>query len=354
MRRVLIALAAALALPATAASAAAAAPKLAVSATPALFPAFSPGIHDYVSRCNIRTPLDLTITAKRGTKVGVGGKRPKAGSQTRKLALHIDQRAHLVATRGKSRSRYSIRCLPADFPDWTVEKAARKPQAQWYLTTPTIALGKPPGHYAAFFDRNGVPVWWSPLAEKPDFLPSAARLLANGHVVLARRIDTFAYATDPRQRYEEHRLDGSTVRVLKTVGNATDDHDYAALSNGNHMLITYRPRCCVDLSPYGGPSSAAIVDGELQEINPKGKVVWRWSTKDHVSLDEVVPRWWSAVINRTAVPPEAPYDPVHVNAFDVRGNRILVSARQTDSVWEIDRKSGKVVWKLGGTHTTKS
>ena len=48
------------------------------------------------------------------------------------------------------------------------------------------------------------------------------------------------------------------------------------------------------------------------------------------------------------------YDVAHLNTIDPHGNRILISLRHTDAVYEIDKSSGRVVWKLGGRHTSKS
>jgi hypothetical protein len=44
-----------------------------------------------------------------------------------------------------------------------------------------------------------------------------------------------------------------------------------------------------------------------------------------------------------------PFDYFHINSIDVdRDGDLLVSARNTWAVYKIDRKSGKVVWRLGG------
>src|SRR5206468_1350959 len=63
---------------------------------------------------------------------------------------------------GGSTSSYSVRCLPADFMNWTVEKSGT-PQSEWFLINPLSGnpLGANHGRgYASVFDTNGVPVWW--------------------------------------------------------------------------------------------------------------------------------------------------------------------------------------------------
>jgi hypothetical protein len=341
------------ALCAAVAPAAAGAAPLRVSAKPGLYPAFRTSVPDYVVRCAAGKPVRMKLAAARGFSVAVGEGRARKGSFGASPLLAAGQRVTLTLRHGERAHRYSIRCLPPDFPAWTTERLST-PRARWYLLSPTIGIGVPGAHYAAFFDRHGVPVWWMNGADPPDAIPSDVRLLPNDDVVWARRIGTFGYAQDGRQRYEEHRLDGKLVQGLRTKGSPTDDHDIAYLPNGNHMLVTYRPRRGVDLRPYGGPADATIVDGVLQELGPSGKLVWSWSTGDHLPLAETASRWWGAILSRTGLPPGAPYDPVHVNSFSVHGGRVLVSMRHTDAIYDIDRKSGRVMWKLGGTHRPES
>jgi hypothetical protein len=49
------------------------------------------------------------------------------------------------------------------------------------------------------------------------------------------------------------------------------------------------------------------------------------------------------------------FDPVHINSIEPRGsNEIVISARHTDAVYGIDRSTGEILWKLGGTETADS
>jgi hypothetical protein len=49
-----------------------------------------------------------------------------------------------------------------------------------------------------------------------------------------------------------------------------------------------------------------------------------------------------------------PYNIQHWNAVDPAGNRLLLSFRHLDAIYEINRQTGAIVWKLGGTPTSKS
>jgi hypothetical protein len=183
--------------------------------------------------------------------------------------------------------------------------------------------------------------------------PHDAKLLPSGN---------FAWSTFTNGQYashsvpyEEHRLDGSLVRRIAAVGVPTDGHDLQVLPNGNYLVVSYVPRDGVDLSPYGGPVKATVIDAEVQEVTRSGRRVWRWNSKDHLDLSESKPFMKYIVSGpvRTADGRNA-YDIVHINSVELDGGSLLISMRQTDSVYKVSRATGAVEWKLGGTWTPQS
>jgi hypothetical protein len=296
-----------------------------ITATPSLFPRFRPGVTDYVSRCRLGHALRIKVRGR------VHRHRLREGQAIR------------VRTGGRT---YHVRCLPKHFPRWKAERHGQ-PQAQWYLVTPT--LGPHGSHIVALFDRNGVPVWWMERPAKPH----DAKLLPDGN---------FAWSTFTNGQYashsvpyEEHRLDGKLVRRIAAVGVPTDGHDLQVLPNGDYLVESYVPRNGVDLSPYGGPKRATVIDNEIQELSPSGRRVWRWNSKDHLDLSESEPFMKYIVKGpvRTADGRKA-YDIVHLNSMEPDGDSLLISTRQTDAVYKISKATGAVEWKLGGTTIPQS
>jgi hypothetical protein len=252
-----------------------------------------------------------------------------------------------VTRAGEATRTHHVRCLPKDFPDWTFKRDGT-PQAQFYALEP---VGKHAFGYSAIFDTDGVPVWWH---YEPSFSPWDTKVLANGHIFWARRfLDHFGVRDE--DAYEEHRPDGSLVRLVRAVGNPTDTHDLTQLPNGDFFVIAYRRRDHLDLRPWGGPADASVFDGEIQEVTPSGKRVWRWSTKGHVSPGETTGHWWAITLNapKDRLDTQA-YDLFHVNSAEPDGDGVIFSARHLDAVYRIDRRTGKIDWKLGGTHTPRS
>jgi hypothetical protein len=114
----------------------------------------------------------------------------------------------------------------------------------------------------------------------------------------------------------------------------------------------------VDLSRWGGPADATVLDGEFQEVTPQGQLAFSWRTNERLALAESG-HWLHTVLfderpihlkdGRSA------YDVVHVNSVEPDGSRrVIFSARYEDAVYAIDKQTRDVVWKLGGRHTAQS
>lgn len=321
---------------------------VAITAKPGLRPAFDRRVSDYVSRCRPGAPLELSVHATAGEKVAVAGSPARTGDFDTALSRRSGQALTIRIQAGAATSTHHVRCLPRDFPDWSTDRQGT-PQAQWYAITP---VGPHTLGYAAIFDTRGVPVWWRRSA---SYAPWDAKLLPNGHLAWVRSYAD-PFGVQDREAYEERRLDGSLVRTIRTVGSPNDTHDLTPMPNGHYLTITYRSRQGVDLRDYGGPRDARVWDGEIQELTPGGKLVWSWNTKDHIALSETHQRWWDALVeaqkHRSAE--KRGFDLVHANSVEPDGDGVILSSRYTDAVYRIDRKTGAIDWKLGGTKRPES
>ena len=79
--------------------------------------------------------------------------------------------------------------------------------------------------------------------------------------------------------------------------------------------------------------------GVVQELDvPSARVLFEWRSLDHVAVEET----YSTKVGY-------PWDYFHVNSIDedADGN-LLVSARNTWAVYKVERRSGRVLWRLGG------
>src|SRR5207247_92780 len=105
-------------------------------------------------------------------------------------------------------------------------------------------------------------------------------------------------------------------------------------------------RLPVDLSSVGGPKEGKIWDGIVQELDiPTGRVLFEWHSYPAVGIKES----YSPAPPAKAGAKAPPYDYFHLNSIAVEPDGdILVSARNTHALYEISRKTKKVLWRLGG------
>jgi hypothetical protein len=128
------------------------------------------------------------------------------------------------------------------------------------------------------------------------------------------------------------------AQVRAGNGYSADLHEFLLTPQGTALICAYNP-VAMDLSSVGGSASGTALDSIVQEVDvATGRVLFEWHSLQHVALaDSFIP------------PTAAPYDYFHVNSIDVDldGN-LLISARNTCALYTIDRKTGDVVWRLGG------
>jgi hypothetical protein len=309
-----------------------------LTATPGLFPAYAPSIHDYVIRCAGGPTVTVSTWSAAGTTAVIQG---KAGRSAR-VAIAPGRAVTVAARAAGGTSSYHIRCLPNDFPSFQVSGPGAP--SRLYVTTPSLALGGTGGHYVAIFDNHGVPVWWY----RDAGTPIDAKLLP-GHLI--------AYATfngaDPA--YQVRRLDGTLVSRVRSPDGEIDDHELQKTNEGNDVYLVYQPRLHVDLTSLGGPADATALEGRVEEISPNGKLIWSWSTDGRVDPSESIA--WAKSIVATPIKDAAgapQYDVYHANSVSISGNLVVVSMRYENAIFGIDKKTGDILWKLGGTPTTKS
>ena len=314
-----------------------------ITSQPSFFPDFKRAVDDYVVRCPDRS-LTVAVRRAHGASVAVDDRRV---AESRTVPIQPGEEVTIRVRHGDRVTRHFVRCLPDGFPAWHWRGFG--PQTPgWYVLTPVDRLEG--GHRVMIFDHHGVPVWWyrSPAGEAVH----DARLIGGDIAYAETNRGSFG-----RQAWSNYRIirpNGTLVRSIQSVGSPTDFHDLKPLGR-DYLVLTYRPREHVDLSPYGGPSDATVLDSEIQRINRRGRVVWSWNSSDHIGLQETETHW-PFVLQRPETLPDGSqaYDPTHINSVEPVGRDLIISLRNTDAVYRIRMRDGRVRWKLGGTRTPRS
>jgi Arylsulfotransferase (ASST) len=138
-----------------------------------------------------------------------------------------------------------------------------------------------------------------------------------------------------------HVVMDSSYRVIARLparGRRFDLHEFVLTQRGT-ALVTSHEITLANLSSVGGPSRAKVIGSVVQELAiPSGRVLFEWRSLDHVAIEESYATYTGHA-----------YDYFHVNSVDVDADgNLLVSARNTWTVYKVHRKTGKVLWRLGG------
>src|SRR6202011_3753700 len=93
----------------------------------------------------------------------------------------------------------------------------------------------------------------------------------------------------------------------------------------------------------------AVTDGMIQEIDVRTGLVKReWTSLDHVALGD---SYESARHSTTS----SPFDYFHINSIELqRDGGLLTSSRNTRAIYEIEGRTGRIAWRVGGRRSSFS
>ncbi len=204
-------------------------------------------------------------------------------------------------------------------------------------------------------DSLGNPVWFRPLSS-PNLMNTDFRMQTfKGKPVLTFWQGTLAtppvYTNVPAGSSEPgscyYILDES-YRVIKNVsaqlGYTSDIHEFL-LTPYNTALLLSTKVVPMDLTPYGGPQDGFVQDFAVQEIDLEtNELVFFWDALEHIPLADSYESASSGSI----------WDAYHLNSIGLTDNinEILVSGRNTWTIYKIDKPTGNIIWELGGKNSS--
>jgi hypothetical protein len=204
-----------------------------------------------------------------------------------------------------------------------------------------VALKEGAGeHGPMIVDAQGQLVWYSKYRSARDFKVQRYRgrpVLTwwEGEVVAGHGVGEYVIFEDS---YRE------MARVRAGNGYRGDLHEFLITPEDTALLTAYNP-VPADLSAVGGPKYGAVWEGIAQELDlATGEVLFEWHSLEHVGIEE-------SYLDPPS-DPNYPYDYFHINSIDIdQDGNLLICARNTWSVYKAERKSGEVLWRLGGKNS---
>lgn len=126
-------------------------------------------------------------------------------------------------------------------------------------------------------------------------------------------------------------------------GYSADLHEFQITPQGD-ALITAMVPVHANLSSMGGSRHGTLLDGVIQKINiATGEVVWEWHAYGHVALSDTHVR----------PPGTGAWDYFHLNSVQQLANgNLLISSRNTWSLYEIDVSTGRISLVIGGKRSS--
>ncbi len=213
------------------------------------------------------------------------------------------------------------------------------------FTTPQNPKAPESSHGPEIIDGQGRPVWFKRV---PDGELAADLRVQRyqGHPVLTWWQGTFhddsnghgvGYIAD-----ENYHV----IATVKGIAAPNDLHEFRLTSRGTALVTEYQ-HVRRDLTSVGGPKNGTVLDAVVEEIDiATGKVVFHWSSLDHVPLEQTDFPYVEADAT-------VPYDYFHLNSVDVdTDGNLLIGSRYLSTVFKVDRHTGKIIWRLGGRMST--
>lgn len=212
---------------------------------------------------------------------------------------------------------------------------------------------------ALILDNQGIPFWFRPLST-PNLMNTDFRVQKlKGKSVLTFWQGTLAtppaYTNAPAGSSEPgscYYILDHHYRVIKTVkaqrGFTSDVHEFL-ITPRNTALFLSTKAIPMDLTPYGGPQNGYVQDFAIQEVDLRtNKLLFFWDALEHIPLTDSYEPASSATSTSNI------WDVFHLNSIGLTDKEedILVSGRNTWTIYRINKPTGNIIWRLGGKQSS--
>jgi EmrB/QacA subfamily drug resistance transporter len=191
---------------------------------------------------------------------------------------------------------------------------------------------------------NLTPIWFRPTPPKYVASDLAAQIYERKPVLSWwQGIITPTGATESGEYIVVNEHYKTIAKIKGQDGWVLTLHSF--IIKGKYAYVTANKNIPMNLYRYGGTENGAITDSAVQKYDLKtGKLVWSWNALHHIPLSA------SHAIPQTN---GFPWDAYHVNSISLgHKDTLVVSMRNTWAAYDINVKTKKIVWTLGGRHSS--
>jgi len=221
--------------------------------------------------------------------------------------------------------------LPTDFPEITVHYNNDSDSSNIFISTYTVS-NPVENNYIIILNHLGETIFFRKNEGIVfDFKVQPNNLLS--FISIGNNSENIVYIMD--QTY-------SMVDTIRLDNYSLDYHDFQILDNGNYLTLAKSYRI-LDLSQEfeGGSPAALVEDYIILELDQNNNIVFEWNTSDHFNINDAP---------HLDITSQYIYY-AHANSIEVDydGN-ILLSSRHMDEITKINRQTGEIIWRLGGSN----
>jgi Arylsulfotransferase (ASST) len=193
-------------------------------------------------------------------------------------------------------------------------------------------------------EQNGNLVWFHPLPAGDEATSLKVEQYQGKNVLTwwQGRILEVGFGEGENVMYDSSYRKIASVRAGN--GYHADLHEFRLTPEGTAWIDLFDP-IAMSLASYGGKAAGVLNDSIVQEIDVRtGLVMWEWHALAHIPLSES-----HSEVSKSSYP----WDYVHINSVDPGSTGdVLLSARNTWTLYDVDINSGAVRWRLGGSHSS--
>ncbi len=232
---------------------------------------------------------------------------------------------------------YFVRYLPNTFPKYTVEADSPK-EGQVFFVAFDRKPEKTLDSFLIITDNYGTPLFY-----KKEFITGDFKKI---------------YTKDNQEKYvyfswgKLHFLDSNFTHTTKMgilptkkqkVGYL-DNHEIYFFDENNFVIAAYITKT-VETKINNKKIAFQVKNAYVQEIK-NGEVVWEWDSTDYPELYQLSD--YANEYNDNNSP--APIDYLHLNSIEIdpTDDNFIFSFRHSNLIIKVNRKSGDIIWKLGG------
>lgn len=236
--------------------------------------------------------------------------------------------ADMIFTTGK---------LVGDFPSikLTVPKPALVTPGYTFFGQGEFVQTKPNRPLYVAIDENGDIVWYY-MKEGDDQATNErdVKMLPDGNLLI-QIAGGFRIITIGGDILQE--MTGETTKPqLLTI-----HHETIVMPNGNFMTLARESNKVKP--PFKNGDEINAIGDVIAEIDREGNVLWQWSTFENLDNN-----YYPSTLSQTPMP-TGDYDWTHANAvsYNEDDDSVLLSLRHWNNILKIDKKTGKILWRLG-------